>query len=79
MQSRHALGVSHEIGTVQQYMGRTVRYASKKGMSASMRPFYPRGIGVARGPATIKAAIRYQVCFCWKDDEAQDVEITDYH
>jgi hypothetical protein len=30
MQSRHALGVSHEIGTVQQYMARTVRYASKK-------------------------------------------------
>jgi toxin HigB-1 len=31
------------------------------------------------GQYSIRINDQYRVCFCWKDDEAQDVEITDYH
>lgn len=31
------------------------------------------------GQHSIRINDRYRICFRWEDDEAQDVEITDYH
>jgi toxin HigB-1 len=35
--------------------------------------------GKRDGQYSIRINDQYRVCFCWKDNEAQDVEITDYH
>ena len=31
------------------------------------------------GQHSIRISDQYRICFRWEDDEAQDVEITDYH
>lgn len=35
--------------------------------------------GDRKGQYSIRINDRYRVCFVWKDDEPEDVEIVDYH
>jgi toxin HigB-1 len=35
--------------------------------------------GARRGQHSIRINEQYRVCFIWKDGDADDVEITDYH
>ena len=35
--------------------------------------------GNRAGQHSIRINDQYRICFHWEDDEAQDVEITDYH
>lgn len=36
-------------------------------------------LGDREGQYSIRINDQYRICFRWEDDEAQDVEITDYH
>jgi proteic killer suppression protein len=35
--------------------------------------------GDRRGQYSIRVSDRYRICFVWRDGDAHDVEITDYH
>ena len=35
--------------------------------------------GDRRGQYSIRVGDRYRICFAWRDGDAHDVEITDYH
>ena len=35
--------------------------------------------GDRKGQYSVRINNRYRVCFVWKDDEPEDVEIVDYH
>jgi plasmid maintenance system killer protein len=39
----------------------------------------PNRAGVEDIPDSIRVNDRYRICFVWKDGDAEDVEIVDYH